>query len=64
MTITFEIDLEQLHKDHTGHCLVADKFEDMIKDLDDRYEGRDLQLMLGKDAKEMFRDQFSELFNY
>ena len=64
MKITFEIDLQQLHKDHQGHCLIPRKFEHMIEALDDRYEGRDLQLMLGRDAKEMFRDCFSELFNY
>ena len=64
MTISFEIDLRDLHKDHTGNILVADKFEDMLKDLNDRYEGRDLELMLSKDSKEMFRDMFSELFNY
>ena len=64
MTISFTIDLKDLHKDHEGHCLIADDLEDMISDLNDRYRGADLEMSLGKDAKEMFRDQFSELFNY
>jgi hypothetical protein len=62
--IKFTIDLKDLHKEHEGHCLIAPKFADMVSDLNDRYEGADLELSLSKDAKEMFKEEFSELFNY
>ena len=64
MTISFEIDLKDLHEDHEGHCLIADDLEDMISDLNDRYRGADLEMSLSKEAKEMFKEEFSNLFNY
>ena len=63
VTINFEIDLKEEHKNNQGDVMLPDTYADMINELQAMFDGN-LEGALSQDAKVLFQDQFTGLFNY
>ena len=62
--IKFTIDLKEEYNNNQGDVMLPESYEDMMDEIKEMFQGRDLDLMLSKDAKILFKDNFTGLFNY
>ena len=62
--IKFTIDLKEEYNNNLNDVMLPESYEDMMEEIKEMFQGRDLDLMLSKDAKILFQDHFTGLFNY
>ena len=62
--IKFTIDLKEEYNNNQGDVMLPESYESMMDEIKEMFQGRDLDLMLSKDAKILFKDNFTGLFNY
>ena len=62
--IKFTIDLKEEYNNNQGDVMLPESYEDMMDEIKEMFQGRDLDLMLSKDAKILFKDNFTGMFNY
>ena len=61
--IKFTIDLKEEHKNNQGDVMLPETYADMINELQAMFDGN-LERSLSHDAKILFQDHFTGLFNY
>ncbi len=64
ININFTIDLKEEFNNNQGDVMLPETYEEMMEQFWEMFQGRDLDLMFSKDAKILFRDHFTGLFNY
>ena len=63
ININFTIDLKEEFNNNQGDCLLPETYADMINELQAMFDGN-LENALSHDAKILFKDHFTGLFNY
>ena len=64
VAISFELDLSKLIKNNQDNVLLAGRsIEDVVEELKEMFDG-DIQKGLSEDCKNLYTQEFTDLFNY